>query len=156
MGTQLPASKLRQLEQTFEEMNESHADISVADLARALELSGMDHIEAYQAALTLFETYDSDHNGKLSWTEFVAAMLPADGELFKISLRMAFERLDVDLDGTLERKEVKMILDAGEIELGGSPRSKESMIERILDDLFPNVDDKLTFEDFEEYFSDRR
>lgn len=152
-ATQLPAAKLRQLEQTFREMNVSHTDIGIADLKRALEISGMEPAQAGEAAALLFETHDADHNGKLSWTEFVAAMLPADGELFSLSLRMAFQRFDANLDGMLERKEVKLVLESGEVELGTLTPGKRK-IERILDDLFPNVQDKLHYEDFEEYFTD--
>lgn len=54
----------------------------------------------------LFAVMDSDHKGKLSYTEFVAAMLQTHVKMNEDVIRECFDRLDKDKKGVIHRDDV--------------------------------------------------
>lgn len=168
----LPAADLAQLEISFRQMDRGRTGaIGREDLAQVLTDAGAEPAAASEAAAALIDKYDVDKSGKIEWTEFVAAMLPASDTLFSEALRIPFQRLDADRDGKLAREQVKALLEAQDLEQqrcssragqhsrpragGGSAcgvSANSAETERILDDLFPNQDEQISFSDFKGYF----
>lgn len=54
----------------------------------------------------LFETLDSNQNGKIDFSEFKAAMLRTTLYLQSVNLRKAFQFFDRDNSGTISKKEL--------------------------------------------------
>lgn len=162
----LPAADLTQLEVAFRHMDRGRTGaIGHEDLAQVLTDAGAEPEAAREAAAALIDKYDVDKSGRIEWTEFVAAMLPASDELFSAALRIPFQRLDADRDGKLAREEVKALLQGDVDRSGGefgTPRTRSRAssgmaaaaqeTDQILDDLFPNQDEQISFSDFKSYF----
>ena len=65
------------------------------ELSTKLQSLGVSADAANRAA----DAADYDGSGKIEWSEFVAAMLPASQELFATALQVAFSHFDTNHDG---------------------------------------------------------
>ena len=88
--------------------------------------------------------------GVIEWSEFVAAMLPTSHELFAISLQAAFQSLDANCDGTLDRIEVLQVLKGGYIDGMHRPVSKTA--ETMIAELDADCNGRVSFAEFQDYF----
>lgn len=146
-ATQLPASRLAKLSDRFEQMSRGHGGtVSRRDLASFLQELGLSR----EAATRTADAADYDRDEEIEWSEFVAAMLPASQELFSVALLGAFQSLDTNCDGALDREEVMQLLEQGHIDGLHMPAGKtaETMIEELDTDENGNV----SYEEFLEYF----
>ena len=87
----------------------------------------------------LYEAIDHDHTGQVKYSEFIAACVQED--LYNQEERVveAFNRLDVDHDGTISKKDLKTML---------GDELDDSAIERILDDAAFHRDGLIHLDDF--------
>jgi len=146
-ASQLPASRLGFLERRFGELD-ANADgrIDHRELSAFLRGLGVPSAAADRAA----QASDFDDDGQIEWSEFVAAMLPACHELFAVSLQGAFQSLDVNCDGALDRGELLKLLQGGEISDMHMPAVKTA--ETMIEELDADRNGKVSFAEFHNYF----
>lgn len=127
--------------------------INCDDLRQVLQDLGVAAQDSEDAAAAIMAHHDSDRSGTIEWTEFVAAMIPASKELLSEALDMEFNMLDSNFNETLERDEVRALLESNRLQ-GSQPRPREH-IKRMLEDLFPGAEDRVTISQFKAYFVER-
>ena len=67
--------------------------------------------ESEKAELTeLFKLMDSDHSGKIDYTEFIAATMGRSHYMKDSKLRSVFHMVDTDGSGKIDKNELKNIL----------------------------------------------
>lgn len=154
VATQLPATRLAELEGPFRSMDlDGTGAITRKDLRRVLEDLGVAAQDSEDAAAAIMAHHDADRSGTIEWTEFVAAMIPASEELLSEALEMEFNMLDSNFNKTLERDEVRTLLERNRLQ-GLRPQRGEN-VELMLGDLFPGAGDRVTLSQFKEYFVER-
>ena len=81
---------------------------------KELRITLIDHFEEEELE-TILRAVDTDKNGAINYTEFIAATLEAKVCTDQAKIRHAFDQLDLDGDGFIEEKElaelVKMPVD---------------------------------------------
>jgi len=146
-AAELPAAKIAHLTEAFRTLDaDKTGQIKKAELTATLVSHGI----AWDVAGKAADAADIDNSGFISWSEFVAALLPASHELFATSLQLAFSHFDINNDGHLDRDEITALLSSGQIDRVHIPDSLkvQEMIEEI------DVEGKglITFQDFHAYF----
>lgn len=82
----------------------------------------------------IYDGMDIDGDGKISYSEFITAAMFKTVLMTESSLRMAFDHLDSDQEGTLDRSKLKAVF-----ETQGTPKNRVDM-EKIWDEfIFPVV-----------------
>lgn len=146
-ATQLPVSRLSQLSERFEDMSRSHGGtLSRRELASFLQQMGLSR----EAAKRTADVADYDHDEEIEWSEFVAAMLPASQELFSVALLSAFQSLDTNCDGALDREEVLQLLAQGHIDGLHMPAGKTA--ETMIEELDADGTGSVSYAEFLDYF----
>lgn len=113
---------LRELRQQFRAIDTSgEGFINFSELNTVLANAG------YEATVIkeIFDAVDHDNTGKISYTEFVAAMLEGTGFVQEDELADAFDRLDSDDSGQITKENLRGLL--------GNQFSKELVEEMISD-----------------------
>jgi len=87
----------------------------------------------------IFKTMDADNNGKIYYTEFLAATLEAHGRIVEETLADAFDRMDSDDTGFISIQNLRDFL--------GKDCSKEKVIQ-LMKEADLNGDGKISFEEF--------
>lgn len=64
----------------------------------------------------IMEMVDTDHNGKIEYTEFIAANVAQKKAVSKEQLRGCFAAFDVDADGSISADELRHMLGTDEME----------------------------------------
>jgi len=148
MGKLTEAVKLytRALDIQLVTLGEANPDTagSLDSLARCLSKRGLP-TEALEAA----QSADADSDGKIEWSEFVAAVLPASQEMLGMGLIQAFQAFDKDGDGLLSRDEVHRLLSSWQV-IGTHLTSVKT--EMIVDELDKSRDGQISFDEFQNYF----
>jgi len=146
-ATQLPASRLGFLERRFQDIDTNvDGRIDHRELAAFLQDLGVPPSAADRAA----QASDFDNNGQIEWSEFVASMLPASHELFAVSLQAAFQSLDINCDGMLDRGELLKLLQGGKIDDMHMPALKTA--ETMIAELDADRNGEVSFTEFHNYF----
>jgi len=145
-ATQLPVSAVTALAHEFEALiSDSTGFIATKELAQALQNRGVASEVAERAA----EAADMDNSGRIEWSEFIAAMLPASHELFATALQIAFQEFDINHDGFLDRDEVAQLLQSGRIESEHMPATRT--VEMMIAELDTDRDGRISFAEFHDY-----
>ena len=92
---------------TFEELKSGYAEI-----AQILNVDEPDVEEMLRAA-------DLDGDGKLDYTEFIAAAFQKDLLLSSDNLMRAFRMFDINGDGTISKEELKQVFGGGHVSQRG-------------------------------------
>lgn len=116
----------------------SKSELPAKDLARLEEL---------------FDVADSDGNGLLDYTEFLAAMMGRQGRLSHQACVAAFRSFDVDKSGTISVKEIRHVLaeehSTGARDGGSSAgHSCTESLEKLLERCDSDGDGEISFEEF--------
>lgn len=145
-ASQIPATKVMHLSDVFRTIDtDCNGFIEKQELCGRLESLGVSKEAAVKAA----DAADYDNSGKIEWSEFVAAMLPASQELFATALQVAFSHFDTNHDGHLDRAEITTLLESGHISQDHMPGKT---VEQMISELDTNHDGEISFEEFHHYF----
>lgn len=87
----------------------------------------------------IFQAIDISHDGRIHYTEFLAATLEMQGRITEKNLAEAFDRVDSDDTGFISKENLSNIL--------GTNCSLEC-IEQIMNEVDSNDDGKISYEDF--------
>jgi len=146
-AVQIPAAKVAQLSRAFKEADLNRDGcVSKSELAAALTRLGVSQDVAQRAA----DAADFDGDGNIEWSEFTASCLPMCKELFAISLQTAFQNLDKNFDGTLDREEIMGLVENGALDPGQLPLSKRA--DEMLAELDADGNGRVSFQEFYNYF----
>lgn len=155
-ATQLPAAELAPLSRLFNDLDEGHVGFVAPEAIRAaLQRRGVlrEDAEAAVAALDLGRT------GRIEWSEFVAALLPASPSLFATGVETAFRHFDLNHDGMLDLDDLTRVLQMEEMSsFDASPTGRlalqaaDAMLKELVASGTGNGS-SVTFKDFTSYFS---
>jgi len=119
-----PANQLPTIKRIFQDIDtEGTGRLNKETLARALKDLGVDAAVARQAA----DAMDTDRDGKINWTEFVAACIRLGNENFDDDLRKLFQEVDRDGDGKLSEQDLAELLSSEHLD--------QDMVKEVLADL---------------------
>lgn len=145
-ATEVPAAKLVGLSKVFRSLDKTHTGyVTIDELVQELEKAGVGHEEA----LSVAKAADMDKNGKIEWSEFVAAVLPSSGELFAVTLQATFQKFDKNPDGGLDRDEIAELLESGEI--SHKHISARRSVDMIMQELDKDKNGRVSFSEFQDY-----
>eukprot|EP00347_Sterkiella_histriomuscorum_P000790 403374494 len=89
----------------------------------------------------ILRAVDTDKNGAINYTEFIAATLKSDVYQDSKNIQNAFEMLDKDGNGYIEEKELAEIIG---LQLG----TNQEMLRRLMSEVDDNGDNKISFNEF--------
>lgn len=116
------------------------------ELTKALGALGVSQEIAGRAIRAI----DMDGNGRIEYTEFLAACMCIVDNQFEALLWQIFKKLDKDGTGDLSYREIKELLTDGELRgMGFAPSGSE--VEKIVQEMDPEGRGRITFEDFCRY-----
>lgn len=95
---------------------------------------------------TILRAVDTDKNGAINYTEFIAATLRQDVYQNSKNIQNAFEMLDKDGNGYIEEKELAEIIG---VQLGTS----QDMVKKLMQEVDDNGDQKIDFQEFKKMLS---
>merc|ERR550514_346404 len=116
------------------------------EIVTALASLGVSAEDAHAAA----EAMDLDHDGQVSYSEFITACLSLRGEHLQPLVRQAFMAIDVDRSGRLSREELRGLLCCGCA--GGRP-VEEPEVDELFAQMDQDGDGSITFEEFQVYMT---
>jgi calcium-dependent protein kinase len=88
------------------------------------------------------EAIDSNQNGLIDYTEFIAACMHSQAYLKENHLRSAFSYFDKDNSGTISRLELRQCLSSEDFTLS------EAQINEMLDGVDANDDGEVDYDEF--------
>lgn len=145
-ASQIPATKVMHLADVFRTIDaDSNGFIEKEELSSRLESLGVSKEAAAKAA----DAADYDNSGKIEWSEFVAAMLPASQELFATALQISFSHFDTNHDGHLDREEISALLNSGNISKDHMPNKT---VDQMIAEMDTNHDGEIDFAEFHHFF----
>lgn len=145
-ASQIPATKVMHLSDVFRTIDtDNNGFIEKQELSSKLQSLGVSLDASNKAA----DAADYDGSGKIEWSEFVAAMIPASHELFATALQVAFSHFDTNHDGHLDKDEISALLQSGHISQEHMPGKT---VEQMISELDANHDGEISFEEFQHYF----
>lgn len=137
MASRLTDNEIENLKKNFQSIDKNgDGMLSLTELKEAvndtdgLPLSNVEEV---------FMTLDTDKNGKISYTEFIAASMEKNIFLNEAKLKEAFKLFDIDNSGKISRDEIISLL-------GGDKSSKE--LDKLFDKYDSNKDGEIDFEEF--------
>lgn len=114
---------------TFEELKQGMQEINEINLSEAELLDAMNVI-------------DSNQNGLIDYTEFIAACLQSYNYLQESHLRSAFAYFDQDNSGTISADELRMCLQSDDFTLS------EEQIQQLLEGVDTDGDGQIDYHEF--------
>ena len=88
------------------------------------------------------EVMDSNNNGLIDYTEFIAACLQSQNYLKENHLKQAFAYFDKDDSGTISREELKACLQDEEMTLD------DDMINKMISEVDTNKDGQIDYNEY--------
>jgi calcium-dependent protein kinase len=76
---------------------------------------GLSDIKNGDEILELMRAADTDQNGTINYTEFIAATIDAQIFMREENLRAAFQMFDTDNSGKIDASEVKQLLEGDDM-----------------------------------------
>ncbi|CDW76675.1 calcium-dependent protein [Stylonychia lemnae] len=95
---------------------------------------------------SILRAVDTDKNGAINYTEFIAATLKSDVYLNNKNIQNAFEMLDKDGNGYIEEKELAEIVG---LQLG----QNQELLKKLMSEVDDNGDNKISFNEFKRMLS---
>ena len=94
---------------------------------------------------SIIRSIDTDKNGAINYTEFVAATMNANVITDEQKILLAFEMLDKDGDGFIEERELE--------ELIGQQEYDKSVFKRMISEIDEDSDNKINYSEFRKMVS---
>ncbi len=95
---------------------------------------------------SILRAVDTDKNGAINYTEFIAATLKSDVFENNKNIQNAFEMLDKDGNGFIEEKELAEII-------GLQTGQNEETVKKLIQEVDNNGDNKIDLNEFKKMFS---
>ena len=115
---------------------EKHGVITIDDFKSAMALCNEYSEEEVNA---MFDSIDVNKNGRIMYTEFIAATLELQGRIEEKRVAEAFDHIDDDDSGYITKKNLKQLL--GE-------RGTSEQIDKLIEEADTDGDGKISFEEF--------
>ena len=140
IASRLDENEIKTLKKTFEAFDKSlNGQISYNELREGLLQLKCNKFNENDIKL-LFKSIDLDQNGKIDYTEFLAATLNKSNYGKNERLFEAFCRFDKDKDGVITKEELLQALKA--------EKSQESEVENYIKAVDKNGDGKIDYKEF--------
>lgn len=108
------------------------------------EIAQIFHVEEPDVR-EMLRAADDNGDGKIDYTEFIAAAYKKDQLLTKQNLKGAFRLIDQNNDNELTKEELKAVFGGGHVSQRG-----EAVWDEIMREVDKNDDGVISFEEFEE------
>jgi len=139
----LTEEDIAQLKELFVQMDENHdGTLSIEELKRGMEKAG--ELGLPEDLLKVMNGIDADGNGRIDYTEFLAATMEQKSAEQEQACWAAFRAFDRDGNGMITRKELQQVLETAE--LGAAVGS--DAIAQVLLECDGNGDDQIDFDEF--------
>ena len=102
----------------------------------------MGQVAAEQEADRIMSSVDIDQNGKIDYSEFIAASMNKSKLLTKERLKTAFDHFDKNKSGMINIHEIKLILDQGRM-------IDDKVWKQMIADVDLNGDGEISYNEFE-------
>ena len=140
IASRLDENEINNLKKTFEAFNlQKDGQISYEELKKGLKELNCQRITDEELC-ELFKSIDVDKNGKIDYTEFLAATLQKKTYLKEERLYEAFCNFDLDGCGKITKEELMNVLK--------SDPSQESEIENIIKSIDKNGEGSINYKEF--------
>ena len=140
IASRLDENEINNLKKVFSAFDKSKdGQISYDELRQGLIQLKSNRITE-QDVYFLFQALDVDHNGKVDYTEFIAATLQKANYLRNDRLLEAFLNFDKDKSGKISKEELLQVLKAN--------KSQEKEIEKFIKAVDKNNDGKIDYNEF--------
>ena len=130
-------SNLKKIFEAFDKKNDGQ--ISFEELKQGLIQLKTSHINE-EELLNIFKAIDADKNGRIDYTEFLAATLDRQNYLKKERLFEAFCMLDKDNNGTITKDELMKVLK--------SEKNQEEEVEKYIKEADKDKDGVINYKEF--------
>merc|ERR1719265_2528943 len=149
VASQLRAADLPKINANFRKYDADNTGfLEGEELIEALKEVGCDAATAERVT----KAVDLDQNGKIEYTEFVAACISLFDDRHEAYLWQVFKKLDKDGTGVLAHQEIVQLLMEGERNgLGKAPSRSE--IQTIVDEMDTDKTGFIRFDEFCNYFN---
>ena len=107
IASRLHENEVNHLKQTFEEIDLNKDGTLTFDELKTCLSKVIDDDGSFE---TLFNAFDTDNNGKVAYTEFLAGLIEKNIYMKQEKLLDAFKLFDIDNDGKISKKEVISVL----------------------------------------------
>ena len=142
IASRIPEDQIKQLREAFSTFDKNgDGQLTVKELKEGItKVQGcmLTETDIDQA----MEVMDSNSNGFIDYTEFIAACLQSQNYLKENHLKLAFSYFDKDDSGTISREELKACLQDEEMTLD------DEMINKMISDVDTNKDGQIDYHEY--------
>lgn len=140
IATQVSSQDIEHLKRVFESLDKNgDGNITIKELK-----DGLKDVKNKDELMAIMEGADTDGNGTINYTEFIAATMEQNMYLKEEHLRTAFKMFDKDGSGKISIEEMKQVLGA---ELDGQSQEEEEW-EQLIKEVDIDGDGEIDFEEF--------
>jgi len=141
----LTEGDIAQLKELFVQMDDnSDGTLSMDELKKGMEKAGA--LGLPEDLVKVMQGIDADGNGRIDYTEFLAATMEQKSAEQESACWAAFRAFDRDGNGRITRKELQLVLETAEDSLGSAMGAEA--IEKVLLECDGNGDDEIDFDEF--------
>jgi len=146
IATQLPEDKIQTLKSMFFSMDKnSDGTLTVLEIEKALSEAGVDVPDDIHQ---LLQQVDTDGSGVVDYTEFLAATLDKKVYAQEDMVWNAFKKFDINNNGTIDAKELELVLGDDTVEAMLKGKHKGKKRESLFSQIDLNKDGVIDFEEF--------
>jgi len=143
VASQLPLCELSDFRGLFRHADvDQNGQLDSQELAEVMVAAGMDPVLAQKVGKRFARA------GPVEFSRFVAALVPSRRELLLPYLRDAFNRLDIDGDGSITATELQQLLESANLDTSRASTTVDSMMKAL------GGCEEITFELLNKHFSD--
>ncbi|CAE8605938.1 unnamed protein product [Polarella glacialis] len=154
IGSQLNATKLSYLNETFQRWDLNHDGVlTQGEMRQAVVALGLPEAQAD----AIVKMLDTNGDGRIEYSEFVAGCMDLQRDQVMQNLRVAFSIFDLDGSGFLDLRELEELLNplesgsTSEVGLVKGLLPDGATLEEVLEELDSSKDGRVSFEEFQAY-----
>ena len=142
IASRIPEDQIQQLRLAFSKMDKNgDGQLTLDELREGL--TEIPEIQLSEGDITqAMSVIDSNQNGLIDYTEFIAACLQSYNYLKENHLRSAFAYFDKDDSGTISKDELRLCLQSDDFTLS------EEQIDQLLSGVDANNDGQIDYQEF--------
>ena len=142
IASRIPEDQIQQLRLAFSKIDKNgDGQLTYEELREGL--SEIPEISIHEAdIMQAMQAIDSNQNGLIDYTEFIAACLQSFNYLKENHLRSAFQYFDKDDSGTISKEELRQCLQSDDFTL------TEDQINQLLSGVDANNDGQIDYQEF--------